>query len=72
MIKRKLYRRSDYEYDATQEPVASNYYPVTSKITIMDENRDLKVSVLNDRSQGGSSLNDGDIELMVSTILLVL
>lgn len=48
-----------------KEPISGNYYPVTSKIAIKDEEKQLKLSVLNDRAQGGSSLQDGAIELMV-------
>lgn len=68
MMERSLFLRPDYDYDSSVEPVASNYYPVTSKITIKDDQKDLRVSVLNDRSQGGSSLNEGELELMVSVI----
>ncbi|XP_044269574.1 lysosomal alpha-mannosidase-like isoform X2 [Tribolium madens] len=64
-IKRELNKRSDYEYDFNDEPVSSNYYPVTSKIVIKDLENDLEVAVLNDRAQGGTSLKDGVIELMV-------
>ena len=45
------------------EPVAGNYYPVTSFISLRGEEGVL--SVLPDRAQGGSSLQDGQIELMV-------
>ena len=45
------------------EPVAGNYYPVNAAIFIEDANASLTVLV--DRSQGGSSLFDGSIELMV-------
>lgn len=48
------------------EPVSANYYPVTSKIFIRDEKQNIEFAVLTDRAQGGSSLNDGEIELMVS------
>ncbi|KAG5895850.1 hypothetical protein JTB14_038276 [Gonioctena quinquepunctata] len=48
-----------------EEPVAGNYYPVTSKIAIRDEERHFEVGVLTDRAQGGSSLKDGHIELML-------
>ncbi|XP_044269680.1 lysosomal alpha-mannosidase-like [Tribolium madens] len=70
MIKRQLNKRSDYEYDPTLEPVASNYYPVTSKIVIRDEKKKLEVAILNDRAQGGSSLQNGAIELMLHRRLL--
>lgn len=49
-----------------EEPVAQNYYPVTSKILIKDENTGERFAVLNDRAQGGASLQSGEVELMVS------
>lgn len=64
MMKRTLNSRPDYSYDPDNEPVAGNYYPVTSKIVINDANAEL--AILTDRSQGGTSLTDGEIELMVS------
>lgn len=48
-----------------EEPISGNYYPVTSKILIRDEKQNMEVAVLTDRAQGGSSLKDGQIELMV-------
>ncbi|KAJ8951614.1 hypothetical protein NQ318_012284 [Aromia moschata] len=46
-----------------KEPISGNYYPVTSKIVIRDG--DTEVAVLPDRAQGGTSLQDGQIELML-------
>ncbi|XP_074026193.1 lysosomal alpha-mannosidase isoform X2 [Leptinotarsa decemlineata] len=65
MIKRMKNHRSDYKYDHKYEPVASNYYPVTSKLVIKDEHKNIEVAILNDRSQGGSSLGKNNLELMV-------
>lgn len=45
------------------EPIAGNYYPVNSRIYIRDSLNQL--TVLTDRSHGGTSLNDGQIELML-------
>ncbi|CAB3388671.1 Hypothetical predicted protein [Cloeon dipterum] len=45
------------------EPVAANYYPITSAISIEDE--ETKLAVLTDRAQGGGSIADGTLELMV-------
>lgn len=42
-----------------------NYYPVTSKIYIEDVSRNIRFSVFNDRAQGGASLYDGEIDLMI-------
>ncbi|XP_055295901.1 lysosomal alpha-mannosidase-like isoform X2 [Sitodiplosis mosellana] len=50
------------------EKIAGNYYPITSKIAIEDNTR--RFAILNDRAQGGSSLADGSIELMVHRRLL--
>nr|CAD7429112.1 unnamed protein product [Timema monikensis] len=62
-------RRRDYRatwtWDVT-EPVAGNYYPVTSRILLRDHDQGVEFAVLNDRAQGGSSLQDGQVELMVS------
>lgn len=67
MLKRILNRR--YDYNVTlEEPIAGNYYPITNEISIEDENN--KVSVLTDRSVGGTSLNNGDLEVMVHRRLL--
>jgi len=48
-----------------EEPISGNYYPVTSKIALKDERNQLKLNILVDRAQGGSSLTDGAVELMV-------
>jgi hypothetical protein len=45
------------------EPVAGNYYPVNAAIYVEDEKASLAVLV--DRSQGGASLAEGSLELMV-------
>ena len=47
------------------EPVAANYYPITSAAFIRDVADSLQLSVLTDRSQGAASLKAGNIELMV-------
>ncbi|XP_006874364.1 PREDICTED: lysosomal alpha-mannosidase [Chrysochloris asiatica] len=67
-----LERRRDYRptWNLSQtEPVAGNYYPVNSRIYITDGN--VQLTVLTDRSQGGSSLSDGSLELMVHRRLLI-
>lgn len=51
-----------------QEPVAGNYYPLVTKVAIQDNS--YRMAVLVDRAQGGSSLNDGELELMVHRRLL--
>lgn len=60
--------RPTWEYDATTEPIAGNYYPITTSISIRNfapgsENQEF--AVVTDRAQGGSSNAEGEIELMV-------
>jgi hypothetical protein len=57
------------EYDTGLEPVAGNYYLVNAAICIEDKSRSL--SVLVDRSQGGSSLSDGSLELTIQRRILI-
>jgi lysosomal alpha-mannosidase len=52
------------------EPVAGNYYPVNSRIYVQDVKKNIQLTVLTDRSLGGSSINDGQIELMLHRRLL--
>lgn len=61
-IKRKRSERNTWKLEEFQ-PIAGNYYPVNTAIYIEDDKASL--AVLNDRSQGGSSLQDGAVELMV-------
>lgn len=43
------------------EPVAGNYYPVNSHIGFVDVNTNSKLTILTDRSQGGSVIRNGEI-----------
>ncbi|KAL5717332.1 alpha-mannosidase [Ranunculus cassubicifolius] len=61
-IKRIRDYREDWELQVNQ-PVAGNYYPINLGIYVEDE--ETEFSVLVDRSVGGSSLEDGQIELML-------
>ncbi|XP_055640599.1 lysosomal alpha-mannosidase-like isoform X1 [Toxorhynchites rutilus septentrionalis] len=67
MIKRVRNHRDTWELHL-EEPIAGNYYPVTTKIALEDEK--MRLAVLNDRAQGGASLEDGSLELMVHRRLL--
>ena len=46
--------------------MSGNYYPVDSSIYLEDATR--RLTIVTDRSQGGASLRDGEIELMVCFI----
>lgn len=62
-MKRKLNQRSSWNLTLT-EPVASNYYPITSSIAIRDSVH--QATIVTDRPQGGTSIEDGAMELMVT------
>ncbi|CAL9037049.1 probable alpha-mannosidase At5g13980 [Musa acuminata AAA Group] len=66
-IKRIRDYRSDWELQVNQ-PVAGNYYPINLGMYIKDDSTEL--SVLADRAIGGTSLVDGQVELMLHRRLL--
>lgn len=70
ILKRVRDYRPTYNY-TNEEPVSGNYYPVTSKILLVDEGVGTQFAVLNDRAQGGTSLASGELELMVLTFLKI-
>jgi len=59
--------RKTWDYKVT-EPVSGNYYPVNSRIFIKDSSAQL--TVMTDRSHGGTSIQDGSLELMLHRRLL--
>ncbi|KAK7930611.1 hypothetical protein WMY93_007006 [Mugilogobius chulae] len=66
-----LKRKKDFRptWDLKQsEPIAGNYYPINSRAFIMDEENQL--TVVTDRSQGGSSIQNGSLEIMLHRRLL--
>ncbi|KAL4481724.1 hypothetical protein ABPG74_007813 [Tetrahymena malaccensis] len=67
--KRILNYRPTWELKV-HEKVSGNYYPVNGMILIKDINTGKRVSIVNDRSQGASSLHEGEIEVMIHRRLL--
>ncbi|XP_050428079.1 lysosomal alpha-mannosidase-like [Adelges cooleyi] len=63
MLKRVLNYRSSFDLKENVENISGNYYPINSQIMLTDGRT--RFAVLNDRAQGGSSLDDGELELMV-------
>lgn len=43
------------------EPVSGNYYPVNSFIRIQDDSSKKSITLLNDRSQGGTVMRSGEL-----------
>lgn len=63
-LQRKKHLRESFKYSVT-EPVAGDYYPINSHIYLKDESLDRQLTVLVDRAQGGTSLKNGQLELML-------
>ncbi|GMQ09535.1 hypothetical protein CsSME_00052871 [Camellia sinensis var. sinensis] len=59
--------RADWDLEVNQ-PVAGNYYPINLGIYMKDDSKEF--SILVDRSVGGSSIVDGQLELMLHRRLL--
>ncbi|GMP34294.1 hypothetical protein CsSME_00007221 [Camellia sinensis var. sinensis] len=59
--------RADWNLEVNQ-PVAGNYYPINLGIYMKDDSKEF--SILVDRSVGGSSIVDGQLELMLHRRLL--
>ncbi|XP_074275154.1 putative alpha-mannosidase At5g13980 [Silene latifolia] len=66
-IKRMRDYRSDWDLQVNQ-PVAGNYYPINLGIYLHDDVNEFSVMV--DRAIGGSSIKDGQIEIMLHRRLL--
>ncbi|CAD8098565.1 unnamed protein product [Paramecium sonneborni] len=69
MQQRKLNFRPTWDLDVNQ-PIAGNYYPVNGILQIQNNQTGEVVAILNDRSQGGTSLHSGQLELMIHRRLL--
>ncbi|KAK6759766.1 hypothetical protein RB195_021372 [Necator americanus] len=61
MMRRERNFNPSFKYVDT-EPVSGNYYPVTNRVFLKDNNKQL--TILTDRSQGATSF-DGGLELML-------
>ncbi|CAG4967828.1 unnamed protein product [Colias eurytheme] len=68
MIKRSCWNETASHHQ--KKPIASCYYPVTSRICISSLNTSVDICVLTDRCQGGTSYSDGEIELMLHRRLI--
>jgi len=55
---RILNYRQSWKYEVN-EPTAGNYYPINSFIKMKNSNNNRTVTILTDRSQGGSVINQG-------------
>ncbi|CAF4957219.1 unnamed protein product [Pieris macdunnoughi] len=69
---RQMMKRSCWNETASHQKksISACFYPVTSRICIDSVNSSVGLCVLTDRAQGGTSYNDGEIELMVHRRLL--
>jgi lysosomal alpha-mannosidase len=52
------------------EPTSGNYYPINSHIKIQDSTTNKTLTVVTDRSQGGTVMRPGEIEIMIHRRLL--
>ncbi|XP_026322545.1 lysosomal alpha-mannosidase-like [Hyposmocoma kahamanoa] len=70
---RQMMKRTCWNETSSQQqkkPVSACYFPVTSRICIQSYNSSAAMCVLTDRTHGGTSYNEGELELMVHRRLL--
>lgn len=53
------------------EPVSANFYPMNAAAFMRDEDQDVQLSLLTDRSQAVGSVEDGSLEVLVHRRLLM-
>ncbi|XP_059478736.1 lysosomal alpha-mannosidase-like [Neocloeon triangulifer] len=73
ILERNRNLRPTWDFDPSFEPVAGNYYPVTTTISLRNFAADSageEFAVLTDRAQGGSSIENGTLEVMLHRRLL--
>lgn len=68
LIKREKDKREDFVSDLSAQHIAGNFYPVTSRIALQDNSH--RLVLLTDRSQAGTSLADGQLEMILHRRLL--
>ncbi|KAH8410113.1 hypothetical protein KR009_006062 [Drosophila setifemur] len=68
LIRREKDKREDYVPDLNRQPTSGNYYPITSRIALEDNNK--RIALLNDRAQGGTSMQNGQLEIMLARRLV--
>lgn len=64
-LKRVRDYREDWSLSVTQ-PIAGNYYPLNLGMFTSDKKSEF--SVLVDRTTGGASIKDGEIEIMLDSV----
>lgn len=69
MQKRVKNYRPDFTLK-TEMKVNDNYYPINSAVAMRDLGKNIQVTVMNQHSQGGGSIDEGSIELMQNRRLL--
>lgn len=53
------------------EPISGNYYPISAAMYVQDTTARKQLAVLSDRSQAATSLDDGEMELLIHRRLVV-
>ena len=71
MIKRVYNLKPEYEPSLIGNMITANYYPINSAIYVQDFDGGERMTILNDRSQGATSREKGEIEIMLHRRILI-
>ncbi|CAB3234737.1 unnamed protein product [Arctia plantaginis] len=69
-IKRIKNKRYTHQMVYTDD-ISANIYPITSKVYIEDTNKNIRFSIFPDRGEGCTSLDEGEIDVMVHRRLAI-
>ncbi len=65
MQERVLNYRFNFPWEQIDDSIAGNFYPLTTALAFIDQDKRVRVNLATDRAQGGSVIQPGKIQLLI-------